>query len=183
MRHTSGISKTEQVARWAMSNEQGVTADEVAAHFGIHVTDAKRKLQDIYRSGRYTSEKHYRMVRKGPRNYRVLVLRVTHIGEDPKTAVPVIGVSRDKKGNVTSVRRFRSAYAAAEEGFDHSSVILAAQGKRIDHMHGGFAWRYACDDKHALATITHVSTHKFFSMSFKGVNLKGLQLAHEIKEK
>lgn len=183
MRHTSGTSKTEQVARWAMLSEQGVTADEVAAHFGLHATDAKRKLQDITRSGRYTSEKHYRCVRKGPRTYHVLVLRVTHIGQDPKNAVPVIGVSRDKKGNVTSVRRFRSAYAAAEEGFDHSSVILAAQGKRIDHMHGGFAWRYACDDKHALATIRHVGTHKFFSTSFNGVNLKGLQLDHEIKEK
>ena len=61
MRHTSGISKTEQVARWAMSHDRGVTADEVAAHFGMHVTDAKRKLQDITRSGRYTGEKLYRM--------------------------------------------------------------------------------------------------------------------------
>lgn len=179
MRNTSGISKTEQVARWSLDNKLYVTAQLIADHFGWTLAESQRRLQDIQISARYSWVKQYAMVKKGPRMYKVVCVCVLSVKRDCKAAIPLIGVSRDAKGQVISIKRFRSAYQAAEEGFDQSSVIEACKGLRRDHMHAGFAWRYACDDKHALATIQHAAKYKFLSGSFYGVNLKGVQIDKE----
>lgn len=179
MRNTSGISKTEQVARWSLDSGIAVNAQVIHEHFGWPMAECQRRLQDIQISARYSWTKTYTMLRRGPRMYKVVCVSVTSIKRDRKAAIPLIGVSRDAKGQVISIKRFRSAYQAAEEGFDQSSVIEACKGLRRDHMHAGFAWRYACDDKHALATIEHAAKYKFLSGSFCGVNLEGVQINSE----
>ncbi len=179
MRNTSGISKTEQVARWSLDNGLAVNAQLIHEQFGWPLPECQRRLQDIQTSARYSWSKHYSMLQRGPRMYKVACVTVIGIKRDRKAAMPIIAVSRDNKGSVLSIRRFRSGYETAEEGFDHTTVIEACKGLRRDHMHAGFAWRYACDDKHALATITHCTKYKYLSTSFQGLNLKGLQLDSE----
>ena len=171
MRNTEGVSKTEQAAR--LSLEQGIliSTDTLVAHFGWESSDAKRRIQDILRSARYTATKSYAQVRKGPRAYKVLYIQVLAIADDPKARVPVVAVARDKDGNIIDVKHFRSGYVTSEHGFDHASVIAAAKGQKRNHMHAGHAWRYACDDKHALATIAHIAKWGFICEQFKGVEL------------
>lgn len=171
MRNTEGVSKTEQAARLSLEQGIAISTDMLVAHFGWDATDARRRMQDILRSARYTATKSYGELFKSARTYKVLYIQVLAITDDPKARVPVVAVARDRDGNIIDVKHFRSGYVTSEHGFDHASVIAAAKGQKRNHMHAGHAWRYACNDKHALATIAHIAKWGFTCEQFKGVVL------------
>ena len=171
MRNTEGVSKTEQAAMYSLNEGVYITTDSLVAKFGWEVDFARCRIQDLSLSARYSCTKRYEYVKKGVRTYKVLAVQVLAVRKDPKARAAVIGVSRDKGGNVIDVKRFRSGYVTAEHGFDHSSVIAAAKGLKRNHMHAGFAWRYACNDKHGLASVKHIAKWGFTCEQFKGVDL------------
>lgn len=142
-KHT--LSATERCARYMLEQGRFITIEELRDTIGIPHRLARQILGDLQISGRYDCICKYVIVKKGPRNYHCRAVKVTAIRPDKKQAIPVRATSLSKRNPI--VKEYPSAYSTEVEGFDPTSVLLAARGKTKDNSHGGFKWEFINGDQ------------------------------------
>lgn len=118
-----------ELARWAMTQKNGVTREQVMAHFGVGPNKAKLAMNCIVYSYRYTATKV-----DG-------VMRVTHIRTRSEIGtannmVPVAGTP--VPGSNLPPVQFPSGRAASQAGYPASCVMRAVLNGK---PYAGYYWR------------------------------------------
>jgi len=130
-------SKTHRIAKWMLTQPQGVTVPEVAARFDLSSASASSMLARIVASPHYKAKRE--PIPGAPSNRVNARWFVSAVLSEPahKKPIPVIGVSMSTGHEV----RFDSLTAAEDEGFDSSQIGRCLQG--VFSQHAGYRWRQA----------------------------------------
>lgn len=121
-----------QVAEWAIQQPDGVTKEQVAAHFGVPLYKAKRAVENIcYTSFRYDA------IRKAG----ALVVRHIRYRDELGTATNMVAwEGAPVEGSKLPPVHFKSGREAAAAGFPASCVTRAAM---LGKPYAGYYWSKA----------------------------------------
>lgn len=138
-------SLTEKLAIESFTKQIWVDCDYARRELGMTEKESRNCVRDLTISKRYTSQSKILPVKKEVRTYFQKFVLVTEIRPNTRKARPVVGCNADR----SVVIHYPSAYSTQVDGFDATSVLLAAAKKMKatgdPRRHGSLLWYFKED--------------------------------------